>query len=136
MRIVLDTNVLISAIIFPGICRSIVASLEENRYTLFLSPALLEDLFRALEKPKLKKLISPDTFEEIISLIHMKATIVEPRIKIKACRDPDDDAVLECAASAKARIIVTGDQDLLTMKKFRNISVLSPRRFASRLKLR
>ena len=62
----------------------------------------------------------------MISLIHMKALIVKPRVKVKACRDPEDDAVIECAIAAKAKRIVTGDQDLLTMKTYRGISIIGP----------
>ncbi len=131
--VVLDINVLVSAIIFPGVCRDIVASFAEKEFAIALSPALLEDLLRVLEKPKLRKLISPDIFEDMISLIHMKALIVKPRVKVKACRDPEDDAVIECAIAAKAKRIVTGDQDLLTMKTYRGISIISPRSFASSL---
>lgn len=134
--VVLDVNVLVSAVIFPGICRGVVGALGEGKFTMALSPPLLEEFLRALEKPRLKRLITPVVFEEIIALIHEKAFVVEPQMKIKACRDPDDDAVIECAFAAKANIIVTGDQDLLTMNPFRKISILSPRTFATRLKIR
>ena len=134
-RVVLDANVLVSAILFPGICRSIVESLEEDKFTMVLSPALLEDFLRAIEKPKLKKLIPADLLEEIIPLVHRKALIVEPKIRVKACRDPGDNAVLECALMAKA-MIVTGDKDLLSMNPFRRVSILSPRSFATKLGLK
>ena len=103
-----------------------MASFAEKEFAIALSPALLEDLLRVLEKPKLRKLISPDIFEDMISLIYMKALIVKPRVKVKACRDPEDDAVIECAIAAKAKRIVTGDQDLLTMKTYRGISIIRP----------
>jgi len=135
-RVVLDANVLISALIFPGVCRAIVESLKEDKFSIALSPALLEDFLRAIEKPKLKRLVSSDLLEEIISLIHMKAIIVEPKVRIKACRDPDDDAVLECAVAVKASAIVTGDKALLALNPFRGISLISPRTFAIRSKIR
>ena len=134
-RAVLDINVLVSALLFPGICRSIVSSLEKDRFSLALSPALLEDFLRAVEKPKLKRLVPPEILEEIISLIHMKAVIVEPKTKVKACRDPDDDAVLECALAARADFIVTGDHDLLILGRFRKIFILSPRASSSRFRI-
>lgn len=135
-RVVLDANILVSAIIFPGICRSIVQSLEEDTFVMALSPPLLEDFLRALEKPKVKRLTTPGILEEIIALIHRKAFVVEPEVKFKVCRDPSDDAVLECAVAARAGIVVTGDKDLLTIKSFRGIAILSPRTFASRLKIK
>jgi putative PIN family toxin of toxin-antitoxin system len=134
-RAVLDANVLVSALLFPGICRSIVESLKDDKFAIALSPALLEDFLRALEKPKLKRLILPEILEETISLIHMKAVIVEPKARIRACRDPDDDAVLERAVAARAKMIVTGDKDLLVMSPFKNISIVSPRAFANRFKI-
>lgn len=135
-RVVLDANVLVSGIISPGICRSIIRSLEEDKFVMVLSPPLLEDFLRALEKPKVKRLTTPAILEEIIALIHKKAFIVEPKVKFKVCRDPSDDAVLECAVAAGAEIIATGDKDLLTVKSFRGIAVLSPRTFASGLKIK
>lgn len=134
MRVVLDANVLVSALLSPGTCRKIVAALEEDKFTLVLSPALLEDFLRALEKPKLKRLIPSNLFEELISLIHMKAVIVEPRARIKACRDPADDAVLECAVAGRAHV-VTGDKDLLSMRSFKSFFILTPGTFSRRLKI-
>ncbi|MBI4357829.1 MAG: putative toxin-antitoxin system toxin component, PIN family [Candidatus Omnitrophica bacterium] len=135
-RVVLDANVYVGAMVSAGVCRSIVHSLKDDPFAVFISPPLLEDLLRALEKPKLKRLISPEFLEEIISLIHMKAVIIEPKVKIRASRDPADDAVLECAHAAKASIIVSGDKDLLVLSPFKNIAILSPSTFARRLKIR
>ena len=133
-RVVLDANVLISAVLFPGVCRTIMELLGEDKVTLVLSPALLEDFLRAIEKPRLKKLLPPDLLEEMISLIHRKAFIVEPKIKIKACRDPSDDAVLEAAIAGKAGMVVSGDKDLLTMNPFRNLAIVSPRTFLNKFR--
>ena len=127
--VVLDVNVLISGLAFPGTCRTILHSLAEDKFTLVLSPGLLEDFLRAIEKPKIRKWITAEMLEEIISLIHMKALIVEPKIKVRACRDPDDDAVLEAALSAKAGTIVTGDKDLLELETFKGVSIISPATF-------
>ena len=133
LRVVLDVNVLISALLLPGVPRSILESVGEDKFIMVLSSTLLEDFLRTIEKPKLKKLITPDLLEEIIALIHRKALIVEPKRKITACRDPDDNAVLEAAMAAKA-IIVTGDKDILSMKNFKNLRILSPRAFWSKLR--
>ena len=135
-RVVLDVNVLVSGLAFPGVCRSILNSFEGDQFTFVLSPALLEDFLRTIEKPKLKKWITTEMLDEMISLIHMKALVVEPKIKVRACRDSDDDAVLECALSARAVIIVTGDHDLLSMKTFKGVSILSPRDFSKRFAIR
>jgi putative PIN family toxin of toxin-antitoxin system len=135
MRVVLDCNVLISAFLFGGICRSIVEALQTPPFEIVLSPALIEDLLRACSKPKLKKLMTAEIQDEIFSLIHMKALIVEPTTRLSVCRDPSDDAVIECAQAAGARIVVSGDLDLTSLKKFNNISFLTPSEFANRIKL-
>ena len=130
---VLDVNVWISGLAFPGICRSLVNSLGEDKFTAVLSPVLLEDFFRVIEKPKIKKWITADMLEEIVSLIHMKVSITEPKIKVQCCRDPDDDAVLEAALSSKAEFIVSGDGDLLTLETFKEIPIIRPGVFARKL---
>ena|SRR3989338_757440 len=134
-RVVLDANVLISALILPGLCRKIILSLENDRFIPVLSPTLLEDFLRAIEKPRLRSRVSSEYLEEIISLIHEKAIVVEPKNRVKVCRDPDDDAVIECAVAGKARLIVTGDKDLLVMKSYKEVKILSPRLFATKLKI-
>ncbi len=56
---------------------------------------------------------------------------VEPFRRIRACRDPDDDRILECAVSARAQYVITGDADLLELDPFRGIRILSPSAFWS-----
>lgn len=134
-RAVFDVNILVSAVLFPGIFRTLVESLDKNKFTLVLSPSLLEDFLRVIEKPKLKRLIIPEFAEDFISLLHQKSLIVEPQIKVRACRDPSDDAVLEAALAAKADMVVTGDKDLLTMRSFKKVMILSPSAFSRKLKI-
>src|SRR3989338_4479810 len=135
LRAVLDVNVLVSAVLPPGICRSIVLALEKDKFSLVLSPVLFEDFLRAMEKPKLKKLVSGGILEDIIVLIHSKAWIVEPKTRLHICRDPSDDAVIECAVESRSDVIVSGDKDLLSLGFFRQVSVLSPRAFARKIRV-
>jgi len=67
-------------------------------------------------------------------LIRKKAQVVNPAHKITLCRDPRDNLVLECALAGKADFIVTGDEDLLVLKKFKSISIITPKNFIKHLK--
>jgi putative PIN family toxin of toxin-antitoxin system len=125
VKLVVDTNVLIAGLVAEGLCRDIVkrrlASCE-----LFTSPALLNELAEKMrEKFDLKVNQLP-----FFKVYKEHATLVDPMpLAQPACRDPDDDEVLATAVCAGADIILTGDADLLVLKSFQGIDILSPRQF-------
>ena len=73
--------------------------------------------------------IAPSKTARILCPIWNKAVLITPKNKVTACRDRDDDSILECALEARATIIVTGDQDLLTLHPFEQIAILTPSQF-------
>ncbi len=125
MRVLFDTNVLFAAFTVSGFCRELVEE-ASPLYTLVWSPVLRTELTDALRK---KRLIS----ERIIRALDAFANLCEmhpPRVLSKPiCRDRDDDIVLGVALAGRAGVIVTGDEDLLVLKKFEGIRILSPRTF-------
>ncbi len=125
MRIVLDTNVLVSGILTEGLCREIVESHLPD-HTPILSRRLWDELVKALEEKF--GLTTEDL--PLLGLYHRLATWVEPsELTPPVCRDPDDNWVLATALAGEAEAIVTGDDDLLVLRRHRSFAILSPRQF-------
>lgn len=129
MRIVCDTNVLIAALAADGLCRDIVKR-RLPQHALFTSKGLLDELARTLRR---KFRVDPKEIAFLLTY-QERATLVKPdKFKQAVCRDPDDDLVLATAVAAEADCILTGDDDLLVLKSFAGIAILSPRAFVDSL---
>lgn len=133
LRVVLDANVYISALIRPeGPPGQIVKRfLQEDSFEIVLSLAIVEETVRAFGYPKVRKYIhagmDPELwFEDVILLAHFVAGDDELK---GVSVDADDDKYFAAAVEGSATLIVTGDPDLLTVKEYRGIRVVTPRVF-------
>ena len=128
MRIVLDANVIVAAFAARGLCESVMeVCLSEHE--IVLSEELLDEILKSL----LQKIKLPSGVVDAIGeLLREHSNMVNPiSIAPGVCRDPDDLKVLSLAVASKADYIVTGDKDLLVLKKFEGIPILNPRSFSS-----
>lgn len=124
MKIVLDTNVLISALIFPGVSSEVFDAIIQN-HTIILSEWILAEF---TDKCREKFKIPVNVLSEITQHLREKIIIEEPiGQKPEICRDPDDNNILWLAQHVSADLLVTGDQDLLVLKNFKNTQIISPR---------
>jgi len=125
VRVVFDTNVFIAAVVADGLCRDLVR-LRVLPHTLITSEPLLQEL-RTISRAK----FAVDPVElPLLAQLKEEAEIVTPaELRGGICRDEDDDVVLATALAGKADLVVTGDEDLLVLKTFRGIEILSPRQF-------
>jgi putative PIN family toxin of toxin-antitoxin system len=133
MRVVLDTNVLISALAFPGSKPDqILSRIRRGEIDLFISSFILSELDRVLrEKFRLTKKEAQDRVNAISSIAHL----VEPteRIQVVTAKD-DDNRILECAIEAQADFLVTGDKEhLLPLGSLRDTRLISPSEFVNLL---
>ena len=128
MKAVLDTNILVSAYVFPGGAPDKVFSLAlEERFALITSRPLLLEFCRVLET---KFAWAPDRAEAAVGQIVRTGDVVDPQESIEDIQvDPADNRVLEAAAAGDADAIVTGDQHLLKLETWRGIPILDPRTF-------
>jgi putative PIN family toxin of toxin-antitoxin system len=127
MKVVFDTNVLVAAFVTEGVCAKLLGRARRKQLDLVISPFILEEFENVLLK---KFLASKEEIGTATKLISAVAQIVSPASKVSGvCRDPDDDQILSCALSAKADYLVTGDSDLLELKKFHGIRILTPAAF-------
>ena len=137
IRAIVDTNILIRATIRPqGTVGPVLSELRNDRYLLLYSDALLKELVEVLGRPRLrtKHQIGDEQIRAVLDLILLRGDLVVPTQKIAACRDPDDNAVLEAAVAARADLIVSGDEDLLVLHPFEGIPIVGPADFLARLR--
>ncbi len=123
MRLVLDTNVLIAALVADGLCRDLVRRRADN-HVLISSQQLLDELREKLEqkfKVRAKDVPFLRAYTERVELVQ---PVVLPR---NAYRDRDDVIVLATAVAGKADRIITGDEDLLILEEYNGIRILTPR---------
>lgn len=129
MKLVLDTNVLVAALVADGLCRDLVRR-RVRAHTLCTSEALLRELAATLRRKFRVNATDVPWLEEY----RARALVVSPAPLPKpVCRDPDDDLVLATAVAAQAEYIVTGDEDLLVLKAYAGISIVTPRHFLEHL---
>jgi len=128
MRVVLDTNVLVSAALKQQSMPGLAALVVERRGGLLKSLATEEQLFEVVARPYFTSLIDPETQAWLRKLMGA-AELVTITERITACRDPTDDKFLELAANGRADLIVSGDGDLLALNPFRNIAIITPAAF-------
>ena len=126
MRIVLDTNVLIAAFIARGVCNEVLEHCA-RRHTLVTSDFVLDEFKRTLIK---KFGRTPEMGEEAAALLKLRMEVVtHAGLDIPVCRDEDDDNILALAITGNCAVIITGDKDLLVLKQFGGVEILSPSDF-------
>lgn len=127
-RWVVDTNVLVSAILWQGTPGRVIELASDGEVALFTTLELLDELAATLSKPKLAPFVSGTGLTVEAMLLHYQrlVTLVTPgRLSRKVSRDADDDHVLACALAANANLVVSGDGDLLSLDTFGGIRIVS-----------
>ncbi len=128
MIAVFDTNVLIAAIITEGICSKLLHRARAGEFSLVSCPFIMMELRRTLSKKFRLSLGELSSAMEPIS--EAISQVIEHNLKVKdICRDADDDNIIACAVAAKADYLVTGDSDLLEIKRYKEIKIITPRDF-------
>ena len=123
MRVVIDTNVVASAIFFGGKPKEVIDKLMINNIDAYASSEILEEYTETVEYLKEK---FPGKKPKIPLIeIEAKCNVIEVRSKVDACRDPDDNKFIECALDSKCYYIVSGDKDLLTVEKYEDIEIVT-----------
>ena len=124
-RIVLDTNVLISAIIRNGKPRQLLRkSVNDRKYVMVTSDEILNETADVLRRPKFQ--ISEDEIKEILFVLISSSDIKMTKSRFKVIKeDPDDDVIINTAYDGQADYIVSGDDDLLRVKEFKGIQIVT-----------
>jgi putative PIN family toxin of toxin-antitoxin system len=126
VRIVLDTNVLIAAFIARGVCHQLLEYCISN-HDLAISEFILDEV---REKLVVKFKYTSEVADETVKLLRSQMELVSPiPLDRPVCRDADDDNILVAAVAGNCECIITGDKDLLVLKRFQDIDILSPGEF-------
>lgn len=135
MRIVLDTNIVLSAYLFSGTLRKVLYYQQDGRCQLLTSEFLLAELHRVLSYPKFaSRLAKVNETPTSLSQQYQEITIlvdVTPQNMPTICRDPDDNHVLACAIAGQAILIVSGDSDLLDLCEYEGIRIMTAADFVT-----
>ncbi len=129
MRLVFDTNILISALLFEDSKPSKAFNIVIKQGIILFSAATLTELEDVLWRNKFNKYITNEERIQFLSSFILQATSVETDETITECQDPQDNKFLELGVCGKADFIISGDEDLLILNPFRNIQILSPDQF-------
>jgi putative PIN family toxin of toxin-antitoxin system len=135
VRAVLDTDVFLRGLLNPhSRCGTLLEEVAQ-RYTLVLSPALIQEILEVLQRPWLRRKYPRLAGLDLSGLLALfeQAEVVESDRVPKVCRDPDDDQILACAAHGQADFLVTEDHDLLDLATYRAIRICRPAEFLARL---
>ena len=132
LKVVLDTNQLVSSLLSTrGLQRQLIDAWRQRAFLLLLVPGQIDELAEILSRPKIKKRyrIDPRDREAFLQLLRLDTVLLPHMTAPGVCRDPDDDYLLGCAAAGRADYLVTGDEDLLSIGRYRDVTILSARDF-------
>jgi putative PIN family toxin of toxin-antitoxin system len=130
-KVVIDTNIIVSAFGWRGNPEEVIRLVSQGKILNFITFEILDELRRVVSYPKLK--FSEELQAEIIETMFAISHIVSSSESLSIIEnDPPDDKVLECAVSADADFIISGDRHLLNLKNFRCIEILTPEAFLTK----
>ena len=132
MRVVLDTNTLVSALFFSGTTARLVPLWQSGQCQLLISRRILEEYLRVLAYPKFR--LTPQEIRGLLDevLPFVESVRVRQRLSVVR-RDPADDKFLECAVAGRAAYVITGDQDLRTLGSYRRIAIVTAAEFLDQI---
>lgn len=131
-RVVVDTNVFISAFIWGGNPAKIINLWKQEMIELIISPFLFSEIILVFERFEFPQ----KDLELLQQILEEKSSKFLPKRKTKICRDKKDNQVLDLCLSGKADFLITGDKDLLELKQFRQTKIIKPRDFLEEFQLK
>jgi uncharacterized protein len=131
-KVVIDTNVVISGLLFGGIPGEIVSLWHQKRILPYASEAIIQEYLRVLSYPKFK--LSSEEIEYILYheiLAFFELTEISAELSVVS-KDPSDDMFIHCALAQSINTIISGDAHLLELGKYQSINIFSPSEFLTR----
>ena len=136
VRVVVDTNVVISGVFFGGLPRKVLEYWRAKSFELICSPDILEEYEDVLDRLAKKSKVRDNLLvPQFMKLLVQDSTVIHPSHRVKISRDPDDDKFINCALSGKALYIVSGDSDLLEVEEVDGIKIIIARDFIERMSI-
>lgn len=126
IRVVVDTNVLVSALLSANSIPGQAMTKAEDSGLLFASTATLAEIDAVLRRSRFARFLSMETLLEFLRRYREAVRLILVSSPIRGCRDPRDDKFLEVAVYGKADVILTGDADLLALDPFQHVRIVTP----------
>lgn len=123
-RIIVDTNLWISFLIAKNFTK-LDDLIFSGKVKLIFSQDLIDEFLDVVRRPKIGKYISPTLLEELLEVIEKYADFIVVKSNVEVCRDPKDNFLLVLAVDGQAHFLLTGDKDLLELKKFANTKIIT-----------
>jgi putative PIN family toxin of toxin-antitoxin system len=130
--IVVDASVLVSAALRIGSQPDLAFSHAAEQDEIAVSEAILHEITHVLNRPKFARLIDPSRSSRLIQVLNARGTWFVPTTPVFDCRDAKDNKYLELALEARASVMLSGDDDLLTLDPWRGIRILQPAEYLPR----
>lgn len=136
MRVIADTNIAVSGLLWHGAPRQVLEAARAGTIQLYTSPVLLAELEDVLQRSKFARRltlaqVTPPTL--VLGYASLARVIHPASVPSVIASDPDDDAVIACAVAAQAEVIVSGDRDLLNLRFYEGIPIVTAAQLLSRL---
>lgn len=131
MRVVIDSNVWISALVFGGNPRKVFKSIIDNGWTIVVSEEIFTEIRRILGIKFIEFLDDFKLFQKLLEPCISKVEL--GRIKVAISRDKDDNKIIETALAGNASFIITGDNDLLVLVKYKKLTIISPSEYLNEI---
>lgn len=130
MKIVVDTNVLISGVFFGGYPRQVLSAVVEGKFIACATVEIVNEYEEIVQEMISRK--QGNINRKILTPLVKVMEIIEPISEVKVCRDSDDDKFIGCAKDARALYIVSGDKDLLVLECYENIQIITAKDFCEK----
>ena len=132
-KIILDTNLWISFLISNNFSQ-LDQLIEKKEIILIFSNELLEEFIEVIHRPKFKKYVSEEDIANLLNYFDQYARIIEVKSNVQICRDQKDNFLLNLSIDSKAHFLITGDKDLLVLKRVQKTKIISFRDFLKHIK--
>ena len=131
-KIIIDTNIWISFLISKRL-HNLEQLFDNDRIIFIFGNELIEEFVEVAARPKFEKYFSRESVEKVLDIINHIGEIVKVKSKVELCRDEKDNFLLALAKDSKADFLITGDEDLLIIKKFHNTKILTYSQFIAKI---
>lgn len=132
LRIILDTNILISGLLLSSSTSQQVFDIVTDNEILLISESTFTEFYKTITRKKFDKYLSLEKRLQFLAKLKKKASVIVITETIAICRDVKDNQFLELGVSGNANFIITGDKDLLVLHPFRNIDIITVNEFLTR----
>ena len=126
MRIVLDTNILVSTLILDGKPRALLNAIITKNHKLIISRNIIEEFVKITATPRIRKYVTKQEVEIFLHDLSLISKLIPVRSRLSVVRDQKDNPILATSYDGHARYLVTGDEDLITLKRFRRVKIVKP----------